>query len=80
VLLNSHLQVLGRPKCDLLACFDLDCLSGGWIAPHASCALPDLQNTQPRNLDSLTFLEMLGDEADEIAEDVKELRERCRLG
>src|SRR5262249_56073972 len=68
-LLDRHLQVLGRPECDLLARFDLDGFSGRGVSPHAGRALPDLQDAKTRNSDPLAFLEMLGDQAHEVAED-----------
>jgi hypothetical protein len=66
--LNRELQLLGRTERDFLACFDLDRFSGTRITPHASCPLSNLQDTETRNTDSFAFLEMLGDKADEIAE------------
>jgi hypothetical protein len=67
--LYRKLQVLGRPECDFPACFDLDGLSGCRIAPHAGCAISDLQDAETGDLDSFALLEMLGDQTDEIAED-----------
>ncbi len=67
--LNRHLQVLGWPESDFLARFDLDGFSGRRVSPHAGGALPDLQDAKSRNPDPLAFLEMLGDQAYEIAED-----------
>jgi hypothetical protein len=64
VQLNRELQHLGRPERDFLACFDLDRFSGCGIAPHASCALSNLQDAKTRNTDSFALLEMLGDKAD----------------
>jgi hypothetical protein len=52
--------LLGRTERDFLACFDLDRFTGCKIAPHASSALPDLQDAKTRNTDSFAFLEMLG--------------------
>ena len=66
-LLNRHLQVLGWPECDFLARFDLDGFSGRRVSSHAGGALPDLQDAKSRNPDPLAFLEMLGDQAHEIA-------------
>jgi hypothetical protein len=40
--LSRHLQILGRPECDFLACFDFDRFAGCGIAPHAGCAIFDL--------------------------------------
>jgi hypothetical protein len=67
--LNRHLQFLCSPECDFLAGFDLDCFSGGWIAAHASGAFSHLQNAETRDTDPLALLEMLRDQADEIAEE-----------
>ncbi len=66
--LNRHFQILGRPECDFLAGLDLDCFAGCRVAPHASSALPNLQDAETGNADAFAFLEMLGDNADEIAE------------
>ena len=41
---HRELQLFGCPECDFLACSDLDRLTGCRIAPHTSCALPDLQD------------------------------------
>ena len=65
--LNRELQLLGRTECDFLAGLDLDRFSGRWIAAHASCAFPDLQDAKTRDTDSFALLGMLGDKADEIA-------------
>src|SRR5207248_9064244 len=70
VLLNRELQVLRCPKRNFPACFDLDRFSGCRIAAHASCALPDLQDPKACHPDSFALLEMVGDKADEIAEEV----------
>src|SRR5439155_4153276 len=59
----------GRPERHFLACLYLDRFSGCGIAPHASCALPNLQDAETRNTDSFTLLEMLGDKADQIAQE-----------
>lgn len=67
-LLDGHFQILGRPERDFLACLDLDRFAGGGIAPHASRPLPDLQDAETHDADSLALLEMLGDQADEVAE------------
>ena len=42
VVLDCHLQILGRPKCDFLARLYFDCFAGGGIAPRPGGALPDL--------------------------------------
>jgi hypothetical protein len=49
--LHRELQLFGCP--DFLACFDLDRLTGCRIAPHTSCALPDLQDAKTSNPNSL---------------------------
>jgi hypothetical protein len=67
--LNRELQLLGGTECDFLACLDLDRFSGRGIAPHASCAFPDLQDAKTRNADSLALLEMFGNEANQIAKE-----------
>ena len=80
--LNRHLQFLCSPECDFLAGFDLDCFSGGWIAAHASGAFSHLQNAETRDTDPLALLEMLRDQADEIAEEgfTSPLRKLMLLG
>jgi hypothetical protein len=47
----------------------IQCFAGCRIATHPSCALPDLQNAKARDADALALFEMLGDKADEIAEE-----------
>src|ERR1700722_3221704 len=67
--LNRHLQILGCPERDFLACLDLDCFSGCRISAHASGSLSNLQNAKAHNADSVAFFEMLCNRDDEIAED-----------
>src|SRR6266550_366108 len=68
-LLDRHLQVLGRTERHFLAGLDLDGFTGRRVSAHASCARPDLQDAEARNPDPLAFLEMLGDQGHEVAED-----------
>src|SRR4029453_13230691 len=68
-LLDRHLQVLGRTERDLLAGLDLDGFTSRRVSPHAGGACPDLQDTEARNPDPFAFLEMLGDQTHEVAED-----------
>jgi len=81
-LLDGHFQILGRAERDFLARFDLDRFAGRGIAPHASRPLPDLQNAETHDADSLTLLEMLCDQADEVAEKgfARPLRQLMFLG
>jgi hypothetical protein len=47
---------------------DLDCFAGCRIAPHTCSSLPDLQDAETRNTDTFALLEMLRNQANEIAE------------
>jgi hypothetical protein len=40
--LSRHLQILGRPERDFLACFDFDRFAGCGITAHAGCSISDL--------------------------------------
>ncbi len=66
--LHRELQLLGRTKCDLLACFNLEGFASCRIAPYSSWSLPDLQDAKTSNPNSLTLLEMLGDQTNELVE------------
>jgi hypothetical protein len=66
--LYRELQFLGRTKCDLLARFDLDGFAGCRVAPHSSWPLPDLKHAKASNPNSLTLLEMFGNETNKIIE------------
>jgi len=66
---NRDLQILGRPECDFLACFDLDDLAGRRIAPHASGSFSYLQDAKPGNSYSFALLQMLGDQSDQVVKE-----------
>jgi hypothetical protein len=66
--LYRELQFLGRTKCDLLACFDLDRFASCRIAPHSSWSLPDLKDAKTSNSNTFSLLEMLGNETNKIIE------------
>src|SRR6202035_31015 len=66
--LNRHFQILGRAESDFFACLDLDCFAGCRIAPHTCRSLPDLQDAETRNTDTFALLEMLRNQANELAE------------
>src|SRR5262249_35459080 len=68
-LLDRHLQVLGRPECDLLARFDLDGFSGRGFAPTAGGVWPDWKDAKTHIRARLSFLELLGDKPQGAAED-----------
>src|SRR5271168_3761977 len=63
---NRHLQILGRPERNLLACLYLNCFASSRIAPYPGSPLPNLQNPQTCNTDPFALLGMLRDQADEI--------------
>jgi hypothetical protein len=65
---DRELQFFCGPEGDLLAGLDLDGLAGRGVASHAGCTLPDLENPQTGDANPLTFLQVLGDQAHEIAE------------
>src|SRR5215813_10986545 len=67
--LNGFLQFLGDAEGDLLARLDLDRLAGGRVAAHAGGALSHLENAEPADANAVSLLQVLGDQADEIAED-----------
>ena len=67
-VLDGFLEVLGCAERDLLARLDLNGLAGRGIAAHASSTLANLQNAQPDNPDPIPLLQMLGQQADEIAQ------------
>src|SRR5262249_50017783 len=56
-------------ECAFTARLDLAGFFGRRVASHAARALPALQDAKTRNPDPLAFLEMLGDQAHEVAED-----------
>src|SRR6476661_1541105 len=56
---HGFLEVLRGPKGNLLAGLDLDGLARRWVATHARCALPHLQDAEARDADARTSLEML---------------------
>src|ERR1700686_3552614 len=65
---DRHLEFLGSAEGDLAAGLDLDRLAGRGIAAHAGGALAHLQDAEPGDLDPLAFLEVLGDQADQVFE------------
>src|SRR5262249_1716274 len=68
VRLHGFLEFLGGTEGDLLAGLDLNWLTGRGIAAHARCALAHDQDAEPTDADAVALLGMLGQEADEIAE------------
>src|ERR1700746_31072 len=66
--LHRKPQFLSRAKRDLLACFDLDRFASRRIAPHSSWPFPDLQDAKTSNPNAFAFLEVLGNETNELIE------------
>ena len=65
---DSFLELLGGAEGNLLARLDLDRLAGRGIAAHARGALADHEDAEPVEADAVALLEVLGEEADQIAE------------
>src|SRR3954470_2884684 len=62
-------EFLGGAERDLLAGLDLDRFAGRRIAPHAGCTLAYHQDAEAANADAVALLEVLGHQADQVAED-----------
>src|SRR6267378_3723156 len=69
-LSDGFLQLLGCAEGNLLASLDVDRFAGGGVAAHAGGALAHLQDAETDDTDALTLLQMLGDPADQIVQDL----------
>src|SRR5262249_58178456 len=67
--LDGFFQFFGCSESDFLAGPNLNCLAGRRVAPHASGSFSNLQYAQPRNSDSFAFLQVLGDQTDEVVQE-----------
>src|SRR6516225_10162693 len=67
--LDGFFQFFGCSESDFLAGPNLNCLAGRRVAPHASGSLSNLQYAEPRNSDSFAFLQVLGDQTDEVVQE-----------
>src|SRR6266849_1085226 len=67
--LHRFLELLGGAEGDFLARLDLDRLAGRRVAAHAGGALAHLQNAEAADADAVALLEVLGHQADKVAED-----------
>ena len=76
--LDGFFQFFGCSESDFLAGPNLNCLAGRRVAPHASASFSNLQYAEPRNSDSFTLLQMLGDQTDEVVEEFAS-RAFCQL-
>src|SRR5262249_13473944 len=65
---DRFFQFLGSAEGNLLAGLDLDRFAGGRIAAHAGGALAHLQDAETADADAVTLLEVLGHEANQVAE------------
>src|SRR5258707_969587 len=68
VELARFLELLGGPERDFFARLDLDRLAGGRVAPHAGGALANLKDAEAADANAVALLQVLGHEADEVAE------------
>jgi hypothetical protein len=48
---------------------NLNCLAGRRVSPHAGGSLSNLPDAEPSNSDSFAFLQMLGDQTDEVVQE-----------
>src|SRR6185369_4616478 len=65
---DGFLQFLGGAEGNLLRSLDLNFLAGGGVTAFAGGALENLQNAKTADTDAVALLEVLGHEADQIAE------------
>ena len=68
MLHHCFFEFLRGSEGDLLAGLYVDRRAGRRIASLTGCALAHHEDAQPADADSVTLLEMLGDQADQIAE------------
>src|SRR5262249_2327107 len=67
--LDGFFQFFGCSESDFLAGPNLNRLAGRRVAPHAGGSFSNLQYAEPRNSDSFTLLQMLGDQTDEVVQE-----------
>src|ERR1700733_12809635 len=65
---DGFLELLGRAEGHLLAGLDVDGFAGGGVAAHARGALAHLQDAETDDADALALLQVLGDSADQVAQ------------
>src|SRR5882762_6748350 len=70
VVSDGFLEFLGRAEGDLLAGLDVDRLAGGGVAAHAGGALADLEDAEADDADALALLQVLGDAAYHVVQDL----------
>src|ERR1700730_4156882 len=73
LLSDGFLQLLGCAEGNLLAGLDVDRFAGGRVAAHAGGALAHLEDAETDNADALALLQVLGDAADQIVENLLRL-------
>src|SRR5216683_4520863 len=66
--LDGFFELLGGAEGHLLAGLDLDRFAGRRVAPHAGGALAHLEDAEAADADAVALLEVLGYQADQIAE------------
>ena len=66
----GFLEFLGRAEGNLLAGLDLNRFAGGGVAAHAGGALANLEDAEPDDADALALLQVLGDAANQVAQDL----------
>src|SRR3981189_1028697 len=70
---DGFLEFLGRAEGDLLAGLDVDRFAGGGVAAHAGGALAHLEDAEADDADALALLQVLGDPADQVVENLLSL-------
>lgn len=81
-VLDGFLEFFRRAERDFLAGFNLDRFASRRITAHARRTLANLQHTETADADLVTLLEVLGEQADEVAQDLTRnfLREFMLVG
>src|SRR6516225_11973665 len=68
--LDGFFQFFGCSESDFLAGRNLNRLAGRRVAPHASGSFSNLQYAESCNSDSFAFLQVLGDQTDEVVQEL----------
>jgi hypothetical protein len=68
LLLYGFFQFLGRPKGNLLARLDLDCLASRRVSSHPCCTLPHLEDAETGQTNFVTLLQMARGQRHQIAQ------------